>query len=291
MRGRLAVVALAGASAFGCSLPEAGTAAPDGSATVDVNAPAIDASHEEDAIPEAGPPDVTADNEASSPGAQYALDFSGGAYVQIGTLPIPSDFTIEAWVNPTSTSGETYIVAEDRDAQGMGQFRFGVTSGNLFFMMTDASGSSHGLYNNGYSLITTQTIPVNTWSHVAVSKSGAAFELVVDGVSAAMFDSSAPTIAYGGPAVAFRIAARVAQDGTGANGTFDGTLDEVRFWNESRSASEIAATMSMEIPAMTPNLLAYWRFDEGSGSTTADQEGTYEGTLVGSPAWVVSTAF
>jgi hypothetical protein len=136
-----------------------------------------------------------------------------------------------------------------------------------------------------------QTIPTGMWSHVAVSKSGAAFELVVDGVSAATFTSSAPTIVYGGPAVVLRIAARVGSDGTSAEGTFDGTIDEVRFWDLARSDAAIASTMSMEIPKASAGLMAYWRFDEGMGTTTADQEGAYPGTLVSSPLWVVSTAF
>jgi hypothetical protein len=49
--------------------------------------------------------------------------------------------------------------------------------------------------------------------------------------------------------------------------------------------------MSMEIPASSAGLMAYWRFDEGMGTTTADQEGAYPGTLVSSPLWAVSTAF
>jgi hypothetical protein len=49
--------------------------------------------------------------------------------------------------------------------------------------------------------------------------------------------------------------------------------------------------MNMEIPMASAGLMAYWRFDEGVGSTTADEEGAYPGTLVSSPLWVVSTAF
>ncbi len=271
-----------------CSLSDAGTGVPEAGEQADVAA-LTDAGHQVDAA-DVGVSDVTMESEASSP-TNYALDFGAGAYVSIGAFPIPSDFTIEAWIKPASTSNETYIVAEDRDTQGMGQFRFGITSGALFFMMTDAQGSSHGLYSGGYSLMTTPTIATGSWTHVAVSKSGTAFELVVNGSSAATFASTAPTITYGGPPVAFRIAARVASDGTSANGTFDGTIDEVRVWNGALSATNIAATMSTEIPPATAGLVGYWRFDDGVGSTTADQEVAHPGTLVGGPTWVVSTAF
>ncbi len=274
-----------------CSLPENGTGpAADAATDVVVAESGTDAG----ASGDAGGPDAAmtdAGSDAPIVTAGYALQFDGGNYVAIGPFSIPSDFTIEAWVQPTSSTNETYIIAEDRDGQGDGQFRFGLAAGKLFFMMTDAMGSSHGLYNNGYSLMTALTIPTGAWSHVAVSKSGAAFELVVDGVSAATFASSAPTIVYGGPAVVLRIAARVGTDGTSAEGMFDGTIDEVRFWNQARSASVIASTMSMEIPAASAGLMAYWRFDEGMGTTTADEEGAYPGTLVSSPLWVISTAF
>jgi hypothetical protein len=292
MRGRLwaTIVALL----FGaCSLPESGTGPAQADAEPDVTTLPLDGGS--DAVSaDAGGADATADAAIDAPPvytAGYALDFDGGSYVAIGPFMIPADFTIEAWVEPTSTAGETYVVAEDRDTQGQGQFRFGIAAGKLFFMMTDASGSSHGLYNNGYSLMTPQTIPTGMWTHVAVSKSGTAFQLVVNGVSAATFGSTTPTIVYGGPPVVLRLAARVASDGTDADGAFDGTIDEVRFWNQARSPTEIASTMSMEISPASAGLMAYWRFDEGSGSTTADQETAYSGTLVGSPLWVVSTAF
>jgi len=276
-----------------CGLPEDGTA-PLGDAAPDVIVPAVDASADGAPPLDASGSDVAvpdAGNDAPLVTAGFALDFDGGNYVAIGPFTIPSDFTIEAWVQPTSTANETYIIAEDRDGQGDGQFRLGIAAGKLFFMMTDGGGSSHGLYAGGYSLMSPQTIPTGMWSHVAVSKSGAAFELVVDGVSAATFTSSAPTIVYGGPAVVLRIAARVGSDGTSAEGTFDGTIDEVRFWDLARSDAAIASTMSMEIPKASAGLMAYWRFDEGMGTTTADQEGAYPGTLVSSPLWVVSTAF
>ncbi len=52
--------------------------------------------------------------------------------------------------------------------------------------------------------------------------------------------------------------------------------------------------MSHEIDSNDPHytdLLNYWRFDEGSGTTTHDQVGGKDGTLQNNPAWVLSTAF
>ena len=219
-----------------------------------------------------------------------ALQFTNGAYVNMGPLPIPADFTIEAWVNPAGTSGETDVVAQDKDGQSAGQFRFGITSGNLFFMMSDASGDTYGLYAAAYALQTTQSLPVGTWSHVAVTKSGADFALFIGATQAATFTATS-SFAYGGPAVSFRIAARVGSDGTSADSAFSGVIDEVRFWNVARSASQIAASISTTVTPADSMLLAYWRFDDGSGLTASDEEGKYPGTLVAGPVWIVSTAF
>lgn len=43
----------------------------------------------------------------------------------------------------------------------------------------------------------------------------------------------------------------------------------------------------MAVLGQTSGLVAHWKFDEGSGNFASDQTGTHNGTLQGSPAWVV----
>ncbi len=75
---------------------------------------------------------------------------------------------------------------------------------------------------------------------------------------------------------------------------FNGILDEVRLWNTLRTANQIEnnfrSTISPSSPANT-NLVAYYRFDEGTGTTAKDiTVPANDGTLEGSPAWT-STSF
>ena len=277
-----------------CGLPEEGVAPPD-AAGPDVVAPpdAGDGAPTGDGGSDAVAKDssvLDATEDAPAVTAGFALAFGGGSYVDMGVVPIPANFTVEAWIHPTTENNETYVVAEDERNQGQGQFRFGIEANKLFFLMSDASGSTYGLYNNGYSLESAQTIPLAKWTHVAVTKSGASFALVVNGAVSASFTASA-SFAHGGPATAFRVGARVSTNGTSPDGAFDGTIDEVRVWSVARTPAEIASTMSTTVSPASPGLFAYWRFDEGSGATTADEKNGWPGTLVSSPQWVVSNAF
>jgi len=68
---------------------------------------------------------------------------------------------------------------------------------------------------------------------------------------------------------------------------FDGKIDEVRVWNYARSEGEIQADMHRRLNGDEPGLVGYWRFDEGTGSTTSDSTANgNDGTLVGVPDWV-----
>jgi hypothetical protein len=52
---------------------------------------------------------------------------------------------------------------------------------------------------------------------------------------------------------------------------FDGTIDEIRIWNIERTADQIKANYNKKVePIVESNLIAYYRCDEGSGTTLID---------------------
>jgi hypothetical protein len=73
---------------------------------------------------------------------------------------------------------------------------------------------------------------------------------------------------------------------------FDGAIDEVRIWSVGRNQAQIQDNMNSVIPENSAGLAAYYRFDEGTGTTAADATGNANnGTLFNSPVWVTpSTA-
>jgi hypothetical protein len=237
---------------------------------------------------------ATKDADAASTGS--ALAFTGAGYVEAASaFALPSgDFTLEVWVYPTSwPSGEMQILAKDQNAVQANQYRLGIDSGgNVFFMASDASGNGVDFYNNAYVLQAQLT--VNTWAHLAVTRSGSAFTLYVGSASMATTTS---TLALSGGSNPFRIGARVSQSGSSAPDTdnFQGIIDDVRVWNAARTSAQIVATMSQALdPAANPSLVANWRFDDGSGTTAADSTGSFPGTLHvsnSSPSWTTMTAY
>lgn len=73
---------------------------------------------------------------------------------------------------------------------------------------------------------------------------------------------------------------------------FMGKIDEVRVWNVTRSQAEIQATMKSQLKGNEPGLMAYWKFDEGNGTTAADSSGNGNtGTLVNGVTWTTDTPF
>ncbi|MFK0258646.1 LamG-like jellyroll fold domain-containing protein [Streptomyces sp. NPDC090445] len=68
-------------------------------------------------------------------------------------------------------------------------------------------------------------------------------------------------------------------------------LDEVRVWDRARTADELGRDKGVRLMGNDPGLVAYYRFDEGSGTRLHDQtDHARHGELLGGPQWVTSEA-
>lgn len=73
---------------------------------------------------------------------------------------------------------------------------------------------------------------------------------------------------------------------SGSFSPFKGKIDEIRFWNIPRTASDIQASYKNCLPASTPNLVAYFKGDEGNGTKTASLiNNNFIGTLQNGATW------
>lgn len=221
-----------------------------------------------------------------------ALQFNGSSnYVELmNRINIASsDFTIEAWVYPTSTA-TGMLFAQDVCGDAEQQFRFYTNNSKVNFDLSDAAalGASYSFQLPS----TANSVPLNTWTHIAITRSANNYTLYINGLSNATTSTGANTINNQSGADAnkrLRIGARGGVSGGCGLNYFAGRIDEVRFWNVARTGTQVQQNYSAEIDAATnADLVAYYTFNEGiaSGTNTGlttiiDQKGSNDGTLNG----------
>jgi hypothetical protein len=185
--------------------------------------------------------------------------------------------TVEAWIKTTAncipTSGGVQNVIADYGTFTTGaRFTFNILWSNAIRIEIGGSGLSGSIAVND-----------GLWHHVAVVYDPTAtdeYALYVDGVLDIAGNLS--TVINTGSANDFQIGERI--DGVNS---FDGEIDEVRFFNIARSAADIAADMNAEFCSIPSGLEAYYRLNDGVANATntafnsaADDGGNgYTGTL------------
>jgi hypothetical protein len=125
---------------------------------------------------------------------------------------------------------------------------------------------------------------MNEWVHIALVHSGGMLYAYKNGT---LVNSVSSSSTYSNSYL---------EAGYGSNNYkyFNGIIEEGRVWNVALSAGTIQTYYNEEVTNMHPNysgLKVYWKFNEGTGATTADASGNgYTGTLYNNPTWLVSDA-
>lgn len=145
------------------------------------------------------------------------------------SLDLTTAMTLEAWVRPTANSGYRTVVLKE-------------VSGELAYSLY-AADSDHGARPSGWARVAntsryadgTGSLPLNSYSHVAVTYNGSALVFYVNGVQTR---STAVTGSLMTSSMALRI---------GGNAIwgeyFQGQIDEVRVYNRALSQNEIQVDM------------------------------------------------
>ncbi len=217
--------------------------------------------------------------------AGFALQFDGVSSYALIDRKVQDDFTLEAWLKTSQTSltgtnfweGSGLIYAD----QPMTVDDFGMSMLNGHLAM--------GVGNPDTTLQGTSSIDTGQWVHIATTRqmSTGTIQIIVNGmlensqtVAAQTRSLSAPpTITIGGNNIDFRYLA--------------GTIDELRIWSVVRTPAEIMSTMRKTLTGTETGLVGYWKFDEATGTTSADQTSAKTGgdaTLNNNPQWVPSDA-
>ncbi|MBN2746441.1 MAG: T9SS type A sorting domain-containing protein [Bacteroidales bacterium] len=210
-----------------------------------------------------------------------ALDFDGtNDYVVLPNnlystnLQGGTEITIEYWFKGTELqstirfqNGGNYIVA-------------GWSNPPKFIISSDES--TNGVEIGG-------NVEDGNWHHIACvwkSNTTNGFRTYVDGVLSDQRNSANVTLP--------NISSGAWLASWGGTESLSGALDEVRIWKVARTETEIRQNMYRELPNPTgeANLVAYYKFNETSGTTLADSKGSYIGTLTNMTGteWETSSA-
>ena len=216
-----------------------------------------------------------------SANAQY-LEFDGtNDYIEAtdNSFPMGSEVrTAAMWIKTTQT-GEKYFFCYGKDDTQYQRWSIGISNGYNLVEFNNASVHSEKIVNDGL------------WHHIAASYDGTNMNIYVDGSKESLsgdinvtFDTkSSGKVLIGDnsdtsvPAGSYR---------------FKGSIDEVSVFNKALSADEILELYKSgsELNLISnsgdyvssSNLVGYWRFNEGTGTTVGDASSKgNDGTIYG----------
>ena len=237
-------------------------------------------------------------------GPKNCLDFDGSNdYVDCvndASLTGMAELTLEAWVRPDVADVHRVIISNFGGSGSGGGYQL-VTLDNETFAITIRDQNLVDRGADGTSILSD-----GNWYHVAGTMdwdgSKTTLKLYVNGIleTTETYTGAEYQISYTNVSNLFI--------GTNSDGVppgwgsdtreFDGLIDEVRIWNDVRTAEEIQQNMCRTLDGDEANLAAYYRFDQQatSGQTTLYDITSNEnsGTLTDMDAttdWVTCTAF
>ena len=275
---------IAGHGTYLLGLSNSGLAAPAtaGASTINISSPTGLTPGQQVKIgtgPAAETRTITAVTSSGAAGARVpgefgnALQLTGnGDYAQLpnGIVSGLSDFTVSAWVNPSQNSAWSRI------------FDFGTGTNNYMFLTLSAGGGPlrFGITTSGngneQQLTAPGTLPLNTWSNVAVTLSGTTGTLYIDGKPVATDTNMTLHPSSLGVTNQNYIGRSQFPDPF-----LDATVDDFQIYDHALSASDVATLAGGQPGAGN---VASYKFDEASGSTVLDSSGK------GNNATIISAA-
>lgn len=224
-----------------------------------------------------GPLAICAGTNITLSAATSALQFNGSNTVSVANgYAATDDITYEATVTPTALTAGGFNVIMNHDNYSIGAIHYQFSNGSLQFSVSG---------NAPQDQYCSTTFSPNTTYRIAAvySKAGKYVKFYVNGVltNTAVYTTTVSII--GGNS--YNIGSW-----NGNTRFFQGTIDDIRIWNVQRTSAQILSDAdAMPITTGTANLIRYYRFDEGTGTTTSDDAGNGTGTLVNNPTWVSTT--
>lgn len=209
----------------------------------------------------------------------YALSFDGsGDHIVVNGGTISTAWSFEVWFKKAGTrTGMNLTNNSNSNNGGTWSLRLAQWS-NVNKVGITKYGVKDYYINNSKA-----TLETGKWAHVAWTYQSNLVTVYVNGESLGSTFSRGPLSS--GATLYWNII------GKSNSLSIYGELDEVRIWNDKRTASEIADNMFLELSGNEPGLVAYYKMSNGSGTTVDDDSSnSNNGTMtnMAEEDWVTS---
>ena len=179
-------------------------------------------------------------------------------------LDITGDISVEAWIKRESIGVSMYLISKFGNATGNWRtYALNITSDNFLEFNYNQDGTGGGWTQERADVAITST----DWQHVAATADVSAKTVIlyVDGSAVASTQLASNATSIHDNAMAVHIGA--ADTGSAS---FDGLMDEVRVWNDIRTAGEISDNYQQEISGGSAGLAGYWQVNNDLLDETAN---------------------
>ena len=225
-----------------------------------------------------GPPGDIADCTATGPRVAgklgNALSLCGnGEYVSLpnGIVSGIHDFTISAWVNPSQNTAWSRVFDFGTGTNDYMFLTLNAGGGPLRFAITTSGGGGEQQING------TGTLPLNTWSHVAVTLSGNTGTLYVNGQPV----GTNTNMTLNPSDLGSTNQNWIGRSQYPGDPYLAATVDDFQVYDRALSAAEISGLASGQPGAGD---VASYKFDESGGATAVDSSGNgRDATIISDP--------
>jgi hypothetical protein len=222
---------------------------------------------------------LSANGTGQASDAAYAhVELNLGSDLPIGNTPRTFEFW--AYIKTTDWVGEkneVYYYGGSANAAA-----FGLDFGTNPVPNTTNHATLNPITGGGFNDDSTNDLGINSstdqWVHIA---------MVWNGTNVITYVNGLPKITTAGSnvtALATTSSAVIIGCNPTNNSCFNGLFDELRIWNIARTPTQIHDSYNKPVVGNEAGLVGYWKFDETSGTTTADLVSTtghtaHNGTL------------
>lgn len=202
-----------------------------------------------------------------------AVKFNGiNQSVELGTWFNYPNFTVSMWLKPGGTQVD-YASIIDNAFNGPSNWAFQQVSNNtnLYFFKA-----------NGFAV--SVTLAADVWQHIALVSGSGSISVYLDGILV-------NSIFIGGVFYDGSQSLRLG-DWIFGGTNWNGEMDEVRIYNTALSETQIQNEKCIEVAPTSPNLVAYYKMNETTGSLTISDATTNNliGITINGPTFITSNA-